>query len=172
MCGDIMVVDLSSLLNTTLSSIEVNDKVIIPEEYYKNTDIVSLKDLVFDGNISVIENEADVIGTLKGVMVLNDSISLEEINYPFSVEIDEEIEDFSTNSTNTLDITDILWQNIVLEVPLKLTNVTNFDEYCGDGWKLVSEDSISNTNNPFKELEDMLGKEWYYGSTIQKSIKN
>lgn len=47
----------------------------------------------------------------------------------------------------------------VLEVPLKLTNVEDFNEYQGDGWKLVSEDSIKNTNNPFSELRDMMGEE-------------
>ena len=92
-------------------------------------------------------------------MVLEDSISLDEIDYSFKAEIDEEIEENLEKSLNVLDITEILWQNIVLEVPLKLTNVDNFDEYHGDGWCLVSEDSIKNTNNPFSELKDMMGKE-------------
>ena len=34
-----------------------------------------------------------------------------------------------------------------------------FDDYHGDGWRLVSEDSKEITNNPFKELKDMLGEE-------------
>ena len=67
--------------------------------------------------------------------------------------------DFSEKIENTLDITDILWQNIMLEVPLRVSNVENFTEYQGDGWRLVDEDSIKNTNNPFKELKDMMGEE-------------
>jgi len=92
-------------------------------------------------------------------MVLEDSISLDPIDYPFSMEIEEELEDFSEKMENTLDITDILWQNIMLEVPLRVSNVENFNEYQGDGWRLVDEDSIKNTNNPFKELKDMMGEE-------------
>ena len=47
----------------------------------------------------------------------------------------------------------------MLEVPLRVSNVENFNEYQGDGWRLVDEDSIKNTNNPFKELKDMMGEE-------------
>jgi uncharacterized protein len=97
--------------------------------------------------------------TVSGIMVLEDSISLDPIDYPFSMEIEEELEDFSEKMENTLDITDILWQNIMLEVPLRVSNVENFNEYQGDGWRLVDEDSIKNTNNPFKELKDMMGEE-------------
>ena len=67
--------------------------------------------------------------------------------------------DIITLNAELSGITDILWQNIILEVPLKLTNVENFNEYQGDGWRLVDEDSIKNASNPFSELKDMLGEE-------------
>ena len=154
-----MVIDISLMLDKDISRIELNEEVNIPKELYENSEILDLKDLKFNGYIEKIDSEISVVGNLTGIMVLADSISLEEINHEFSAEIDEKIEDFLENSLNILDITDVLWQNIVLEVPLKLTNVDNFDEYHGDGWKLVSEDSVVNTNNPFKELEDMLREE-------------
>lgn len=150
-----MQIDISKLYNHTLSSINIEQEVIIPEEYLKNTDIKELKNVVFKGNIENLEETINVEGIVEGIMVLEDNISLEDIDYKFSSEIDEKIEENIENSSNILDITDILWQNILLEVPLKLTNVTNFDEYHGDGWKLISEDSIESTNNPFKELEEM-----------------
>ena len=154
-----MFVDLTKIINESISRINLDDSVNIPKELYENTEIQELKELKFTGMLEKIENQINITGTLEGIMVLADSISLEAIDYPFKAEIDEEIEENLEKSPNTLDITTILWQNIVLEVPLKLTNVSNFDEYHGDGWKLISEDSIENTNNPFKELKDMLGKE-------------
>lgn len=159
MCGDIMFVDLSKVMNETISRFNVSESVNIPKEYLENTEILELKDLNFTGEVEKIENQINIKGVLEGIMVLEDSISLEPLDYAFKAEIDEEIEENLEKLTNLLDITEILWQNIVLEVPLKLTNVSNFDEYHGDGWKLISEDSIENTNNPFKELKDMLGKE-------------
>ena len=154
-----MEIDISKLYNHTLSTIDIEKEVVIPEEYFKNTDILGLKNVIFKGNIQNLEEVFNLKGVVTGIMVLEDNISLDKIDYEFSAEIDEEIEENVENSSNILDITDVLWQNILLEVPLKLTNVTNFDEYHGDGWKLVSEDSIERTNNPFKELEEMLREE-------------
>jgi uncharacterized protein len=152
-----MEIDISSL--NIDSSIEVSSSVNIPKELLKDSDIKDLKNLEFNGILSDNQEIFTLTGVLKGVMTVLDAINLEEIDYEFSCDIDEEIEDFSEKSSNLLDITDILWQNIILEVPLKLTNVSNFDEYHGDGWKLVSEDSKEITNNPFKELEEMLREE-------------
>lgn len=154
-----MNIDLNLLDNNTMSTIDINKEVIIPKDYYENTDINDLKNLTFIGKLDIIENNLSLTGTLTGIMVIDDSISLEPINHEFSIEIDEEIDKNLIKLPNILDITLVLWQNIVLEVPLRLTNVSNFDEYHGDGWKLISEDSTKSTNNPFKELEDMLGKE-------------
>ena len=155
-----MQLDVTMLNRGTKDIINIDSEVIIPKEKYCNTDILELKDLKLYGN--VVRNSSDIItlnAELSGIMVLEDSISLEPIDYKFSCQIDEEIEEFGENLENTLDITDILWQNIILEVPLKLTNVENFNEYQGDGWRLVDEDSIKNASNPLSELKDMLGEE-------------
>ena len=154
-----MEIDVSKLYNHTLSTLAINKEVVIPEEYLKNTDIKGFKNVIFDGEISNIEETLNLKGTVKGIMILEDSISLDDIDYEFVSEIDEDLEENSEKSSNILDITDVLWQNILLEVPLKLTNVESFDEYHGDGWKLISEDSIESTNNPFKELEEILREE-------------
>ena len=154
-----MIIDITSLNLDSISRLSIDSSVDIPEELWKNTDIVGLKNVKFSGELEVIEDEITLRGVLSGTMQINDAISLEVLDYDFSTEIEEEIEENLEKSANTLDITDVLWQNIMLEVPLKLTKVESFDEYHGDGWKLVSEDSIENTNNPFKELKDMLGEE-------------
>ena len=154
-----MIVDITTLDIEGISRLDIHGYVNIPKELYKNTDILALSNVIFDGYLESIEGELTLKGILNGIMKISDAISLELLDYSFNTEIEEEIDDFQENSTNTLDITDILWQNILLEVPLKLTTVESFDEYHGDGWKLVSEDSIENTNNPFKELKDMLGEE-------------
>ena len=155
-----MIIDLTSLNNNDISRLNIDGIVEISEDLYLNTDIVGLENVKFSGLLEIIEGEITLKGTITGTMKINDAISLEVLNYDFNSEIDEEFEEKLEKSTNTLDITDVLWQNIMLEVPLKLTQVESFDEYHGDGWRLVSEDSINNTkDNPFKELKDMLRKE-------------
>ena len=155
-----MELDITMLNRGMKDVINIDSIVTIPNDKFHNTEILDLRDLRLCGTIT--RNSSDIItleAELSGIMVLEDSISLEPINYQFSCQIDEEFEEFNENLENILDITDILWQNIILEVPLKLTNVENFNEYQGDGWKLVSEDSIKNTSNPFSELKDMMGEE-------------
>ena len=156
-----MQLNLYKLNNNLDKTIELNEQVEIPKELYKNSSVIELKNLFIQG--IVFKDSSDIINLqakLSGIMVLEDSISLDPINYEFSCEIDEELEENYEKLENTLDITDILWQNIMLEVPLKLSYVENFNDYRGDGWKLVSEESINtNTNNPFKELKDMMGEE-------------
>ena len=155
-----MNIDITMLNRRMKNTIDIDSEVIIPNDRFSNTEILDLKNLKLQG--SIVRNSSDIItlkADLSGIMVLEDSISLEPIDHQFSCQIEEEFEENDENLENILDITDILWQNIVLEVPLKLTNVENFNEYQGDGWKLVSEDSIKNTNNPFSELKDMMGEE-------------
>lgn len=155
-----MNIDITMLNRRMKNTIDINSEVIIPNDRFSNTEILDLKNLKLQG--SIVRNSSDIItlkADLSGIMVLEDSISLEPIDHQFSCQIEEEFEENDENLENILDITDILWQNIVLEVPLKLTNVEDFNEYQGDGWKLVSEDSIENTNNPFSELRDMMGEE-------------
>ena len=155
-----MNIDITMLNRRMKNTIDIDSEVVIPNDRFSNTEILDLKNLKLQG--SIVRNSSDIItlkADLSGIMVLEDSISLEPIDHQFSCQIEEEFEENDENLENILDITDILWQKIVLEVPLKLTNVENFNEYQGDGWKLVSEDSIKNTNNPFSELRDMMGEE-------------
>ena len=51
-----------------------------------------------------------------------------------------------------LDIFSFLWENIVLEVPLRFTKVKDLSKFHGDGWKLISEEERNQTSNPFNDL--------------------
>jgi len=153
--------DLTKLNSGIIDEIVIDQEVCFNSELYDNTEIKDLKDLKITGTI--FKDSTNIItlnAVLSGIMVLEDSISLDLVDYQFKCEIDEKIEDYQENLTNLLDITEILWQNIVLEVPLRFTQVENLNEYQGDGWKLISEDSVKSINNPFNELKDLIGEEW------------
>lgn len=155
-----MYLDITKLNSGILESMDIHENIEIPKDLYQSSSIIELKDIKLDGK--VYKNSAEIIilqATVSGIMILEDSISLDPIDYPFSCEMEEELQEFGEKIENILDITEILWQNIMLEVPLKISHVEDFNEYQGDGWKLVSEDSMKNTNNPFNELKDMMGEE-------------
>ena len=40
---------------------------------------------------------------------------------------------------NSLDLEEVLWQNIVLEVPIRVTKTDKTNKTKGDGWELYDE---------------------------------
>ena len=152
-----MNIDLSLLNSNAVSEIDISNTYSIPKSYYENMDVVSIDDVKVDGKIRRIDNE-DLEPTLyidaviDGVMIIPDSISLEEVEYPFHIEYNDFYEEIDKNNENTLDIFAFLWENIVLEVPLQFTKVEDLSKFHGDGWRLISEDSLKRENNPFSDL--------------------
>ena len=86
-----------------------------------------------------------------------DSISLDDVWYSFSFKVDDNIKEFEQKDENYLDIIEILCNNIVLEVPLRYTLVSDEElkGYAGEGWKLVSEEELELKNNPFSALQNI-----------------
>ena len=154
-----MDIDLSLLESGTINKIDITNKYSIPEEYFKNTDILFLNDIEVYGeiyrgasedNIDELENYIDC--TIKGIMTIKDSISLEPIEYNFSTEYNDIIEENCKKSENILDLFQFLWENIVLEIPLQFTKVKDLSKFHGDGWRLIREEELVASNNPFSDL--------------------
>lgn len=126
-----------------------------------NDDIRKLNNLHVSGDIMLDEaGDINLDLSLSGEMILADKLTLDDIKYPFTCQIEEKIVKNERNLTNTLDLSEILWQNIVLEVPLGgFTEIKNLDEFKGEGWRLLSEDDLEKSNNPFEELKTMFGEE-------------
>jgi len=155
-----MQIDITKLNQNIEDVLEIRENVTFPETYFEKSEIQNIIKSEVSGQITLDEErDIQVNLVLTGEMILQDSISLEDINYPFSIEIDEKIEKNTENFENTLDILDILWQNIVLEVPLRFTNVNDYSKFKGEGWKLLSEEEVKTSNNPFEDLKSMFGKE-------------
>jgi uncharacterized metal-binding protein YceD (DUF177 family) len=146
------MLDLTNLLSGVESTIIIDEEYDVP--IVDNNEILELSKIKVKGDIK--QNSDDCFYTdllCSGKMLLKDSISLEDVWYDFSFLIDENIDDINKNDENSLDILDLLWQNIVLEVPLRYSVVTDYDKYQGDGWKLVSDDEERLNNNPFSTLQ-------------------
>ena len=159
-----MNIDLSLLNSNTVSEIDISNIYSIPKSYYENTDIISLDNINVVGKIKKIDNEEDestiyIDAIIDGVMIIPDSISLEEVEYPFHIEYNDFYEENDKNNENVLDIFSFLWENIVLEVPLQFTKVTDLSKFHGDGWKLISEEDRNHEANPFSELLKEFDKE-------------
>ncbi len=147
------MLDLTNLLNQSIESLEIDQFIEYSKEDIENTNLLDLKDIHFHGEITKDSLDNLVIqGMLSGVMILEDDLTLEACRYPFSSEIHENLQEFNQNIENTLDFKEFLWENIVLEIPLKFTKVEDLSEFHGDGWKVISEEEEKISSNPFSEL--------------------
>lgn len=152
-----MDIDLRMLYNHSINEIDITGNYNIPNSYYEFSDILELKNIEVHGKITLalqedLEEMEYIKCKIKGIVKVEDSITLEPVDYEISLEYDDFVDENCKKNENTLDIFEFLWENIVLEVPLQFTKVQDLNQFKGDGWKLVSEDELTNTNNPFKDL--------------------
>ena len=141
-----MIVDLTRLRNKIDSILDIDFDYSFSEEELKNTDIKKLDNVKVKGYIrrdSLDEYEINV--TISGTMVLTCSITLKDVNYDFNIEIndilDRILEENDKKIQNTIDILPIIWENILLEVPMKVVSEgASLEKTEGDGWKLITED--------------------------------
>ena len=154
-----MDIDLTLLHSKTVPTIDISGEYDIPKEYFKDSSILECNNIKVSGDIYLgadyddVDEEIDYIkAEITGTVVLEDSISLEPIRYEISTKYDDILEENCKKDENTLDIFQFLWENIVLEIPLKVTKVEDLSKFHGDGWRLISEEDLVKDNNPFSEL--------------------
>lgn len=140
----------------------IDDIISFDSTYLDKTSIKKLDNVIVKGKIYYnLSDEILFDCNIKGCFILEDSISLDLVEYPFDIEISQNLSEFIANNkeknTKRLDIMDILWQNIVLEVPISYTITKDSDkELSGEGWELVSEEknSVDPRLAPLLELLD------------------
>lgn len=159
-----MNIDITKLKNSVVKVIEVDEIANFNEEDIKKADMLDLKDVKVTGQIS--KNNLDsynVYLKVSGEMILTCAITLKPVNYPFNIEIDEIFsEDASEMSKkikkfeNTIDILPIVWENILMEIPMRVVSPdASLEKVEGNGWKLVTEDSEFE-NPELAKLKDLL----------------
>ena len=137
-----MKIDLNYL--NRFGKMNIDSDFVIDEDYYKNTDIRKLKNLHVSGEVSVdYDDYINLNVKITGRMILPCAITLNDVPYDFTSEIEENIgkfEEIYKNNKNLLEISPILWENIVSEVPIRVVK----DEYknfkqSGNGWEVISD---------------------------------
>ena len=160
-----MELNLASLSNEVVN---YDEDFHIDPSLYSSVGILDLKNLHVSGTVHLNSLSMLVVNlTVTGAMILPDSVTNEPIDYPFTCKIDEEFDindenflEYYQKSQNILDIMKILWENIVLEVPMRFT-ATEDAHLSGDGWSLGEDKNKDNIDPRFAKLAELLdnGKE-------------
>lgn len=157
-----MIIDLNPLFSGIKKVIEINETIVFSSSDLKNTSIKKLDKVYVTGTINKVSDEnVDLKINISTVMTLEDSVTLEDVNYPININIHKVVGNVDDDGEyykilqNTLDILPIVWENIVLEVPLRIVNNERETVIEGDGWSL----NKTNTNSPLSDLKGILDME-------------
>ena len=158
-----MNIDIVRLNNDIDKNILIDTTYSFSKEEMQGTDLLKLDNVKIVGELhkNVLGNIV-LSAEVSGVMVLPCAVTLKPVDYPFSIVIDDEIEKLyenieenPINLQNTIDILPIIWENILMEIPMRVVSSDAENvKLSGDGWKLVTDED--NKNNPLSELMDML----------------
>ena len=137
------MIDLNKLV---IKDLTVSEDVVFQDKPLING-LKEVKNAHYSGTIKLnVDEQIELDLLFTGVMVLIDSITLDSIDWPFSIKIEETLDENDENmaeyfdkTQNTLDIEAILWQNIVLEVPIRIRKDDKDVSLEGEGWGLNKE---------------------------------
>ncbi len=162
--GDTMNIDITRLRSGIEKEIVVHEKYSVPKEDLEHTGVTSIDDVLIEGTITKDAlDELYLDLSVEGVMVIPCAITLKPVDYPFSIEISgtlgellEETEENKINCQNSLDILPIIWENILMEIPMRVVSEGAEDvELKGDGWRLITGREESE-NSELSKLKDLL----------------
>ena len=157
-----MIIDLTKLIINNLYQIPVKGELEVPKEYLRDTEIRRISKVKVSGFISNNEEEYELDIMVEGEMILPCARTLKDVKYPFNLNINEVIGENNENSLeiiqNRLDIFPIIWQYILMDVPLRVLAPDAKNESLeGDGWCLISEDDEKEVIDPrLAKLKDYI----------------
>ena len=135
-----MKIDLRKLY--ALNKLSIDEEVVIPEEYYKNAGVRSLSKVKVNGYVTVnYEENLELHLNVSGEFIIPCAITLDDVIVPFNTFIEEEIDQNKLNDEFFLDLLDVLWENIVLEIPVRVVKEgVKSEDLHGEGWELVTKE--------------------------------
>ena len=133
----------------TEQGILIDTIISFDEEYLRVSEIKKLDNVHVSGRIYYsLTKEVIFAGNVNGNMTLVDGYSGDLIDYPFNIDLDEILANFSNEDEkmgkkpkNSLDLKEVLWENIVLEVPIVVSKDNKVKNKKGEFWEVRDENS-------------------------------
>ncbi len=139
-----MIIDLTPLKAGLKEQIDINEELLFTKEDLKDTELIDLQNVKVEGQIYIDSLNSYILNlTIKGKMILPCSRTLKPTDYEFETKIDENLEEneekFKKNQ-KTIDILPIIWENILMEIPIRIINpeAENIN-IKGEGWELITD---------------------------------
>lgn len=120
---------------------EIDQDIDLSNVDYNNLNIRKINNMHVSGLISVnYEDNIDVDLDINGEIIMPCAITLEDVIVPINTHIEEEIMENTLKDNFYLDLLENLWENIILEVPIRVTKEgVKLESQKGNGWEIISE---------------------------------
>lgn len=161
------MIDITKLLTSQVDSILIDETITIPSEYLENTEIRKISDVIVKGKVYYEDLEYQVSLNIKCDLVLPCSVSLKDVDYKIDINIneiisedDEKVEKNDKIVNNCIDLLSIVWQNILVEIPLRVVSPDVKEENIyKDGWKFITNEEENEEIDPrLSKLKDFLSE--------------
>ena len=155
-------IDLTKLIYGGLYKIPISGEIMVSDDILNGTDIRKISPIKVSGYISNNDEDYELNINVTGTMILPCARTLKDVEYPFNIDIDEIIGENDDNSLeiiqNRLEIFPIIWQYILVDVPLRVLHPDAKEESLeGDGWRLITEDDEKEVIDPrLAKLKDYI----------------
>lgn len=160
--GDFMDIDIRPLKTGRTSTITINETYTFDSSGFNKNEVLDISPVSITGEITNSYESYDLNLNVSGTLVLPCSVTLRPVEFPFDISIEgdalellEEIDNNYKNSENSIDILPIIWENILMEIPMKVTCSDAEAITSGDGWQLVT-DETEIINPELAKLKDLL----------------
>ena len=132
---------------------DFEETITFPKEmFYNLSRINDLKDVEVtgSGNFNSSEERLYVTYHVQGTMVVPCAISLEDVDYPFSIDTDvvfafykpEDDEDVVEARKDVANLTSVIFQEIMMAIPMRVVKEGAKMKTSGSGWKVMDESEV------------------------------
>ena len=129
-----------------------------PELFDQYAQINDLKDIIVSGtgDLDLKDKRLYVDLNIKGTMILPCAVTLEDVDYPFEInstevfafEKPDPLEDVHEVKKDIVNLTPVVFENIMLEVPMRVVKDDANIKSEGKGWKIL-DSSTSEKNEEY-----------------------
>ncbi|MFR7592530.1 MAG: YceD family protein [Longibaculum sp.] len=133
---------------------DFDETLSFPSEMFHNlSQINGLKDVnvTGQGRLDMKNRQLYVDFKVKGQMILPCAVSLEDVDYPFEIDSTaifafykpQEDEDVIEAKRDMVDLTPVIFQEIMMDVPMRVVKEGATLKTKGNGWKVLNEEDES-----------------------------
>lgn len=142
-----MIIDLTPINYNQKKEIIIDENIYFSKEDLKETEIIDLQNVKATGKIYKDSLEEIILELqITGTMILPCSRTLKPTEHKFKADIEENIEENEEKTKKikkTIDILPIIWENILMEIPIRIINPEAEEvDIKGEGWELITSDNI------------------------------